>query len=237
MGKNDCTSSKVQPRRKKKKEKRKKGWGWLGESLSRALSLPRPPPPPRSLSWAGFCLPSLFILNNELILMVAGQLPASSPLYIHTHTHAHTLPPPARLPPPDAAAPDCLVCNNPQPRVPRAVWEPQGSAGSGATERGAGSGAMQGAGSECGERDDAGSAGSGLRGSRTPGRRPAQHSPAQAGRGARPARCAAQRGGGAGRAQPLTVIITLQRASEEKGRERRQPPARRFPRPCLSGRG
>lgn len=34
VGKNDCTSSKVQPWRKKKK-----GWGWLGESLSLSPSL------------------------------------------------------------------------------------------------------------------------------------------------------------------------------------------------------
>lgn len=120
MGKNDCTSSKVQPWRKKKK-----GWGWLGESLS----LP--------LSKAGFWLPVLVVWNNELILMVAGWLPAlppplPSPPCTYTLPLPACLPAPARLPPPAAAAPDCLVCNNPQPHVPAL----SGSQGSGRTAAG-----------------------------------------------------------------------------------------------------
>lgn len=86
--------------RKKKKEKGV-GVARRGEKISLPLRL-----------W----LPVPVILNNELILMVVGQVPSSSLLArapARTPMCTHPLPPPPRFPFAAAAAePDCLVCNN-----------------------------------------------------------------------------------------------------------------------------
>lgn len=88
VGKNDCTSSKVQPWRKKEKG--------VGVAGGKSLSLP--------LSQAGFWLPVLVVWNNELILMVAGWLPALPPP-LPSPPYTHTLPPPACPLPPASPRP------------------------------------------------------------------------------------------------------------------------------------
>lgn len=99
--------------RKKKKEKGV-GVARRGEKISLPLRL-----------W----LPVPVILNNELILMVVGQVPSSSLLArapARTPMCTHPLPPPPRFPFAAAAAePDCLVCNNlPSPPPCLAAGEP-----------------------------------------------------------------------------------------------------------------